>query len=968
MMKIGVLFLSTLVLFNYDAQAKSLVEGMIQKREVQPDEGASQEPLFENSRYPVGYGDKNSYSKMGPLYDIPNFRAEMIKRSLREHNPSQRQTGIIYGGGKPIGILQPYQESFKFMPIKEERVYSLDGGRSNIDEQEPYINLMYPLARFTRSEDAVRMAELEAAKAEFLDKHYPSMLVDFKIHNKLHPTGYGAQPVLTYNMKREENNPTNNEMRKKKRESQSSSSSSQTRDNQYIEKRDIDTKKQSENIVTPSKQETEVNKITSSNEKREAVSEYSTAEKNKLKVKRQSKLTDSEFQTLKNSVSKRNSKENIQVIEEDLKGLLSDMGLIEDDLEDNAEEMEESRSSVAQDENSKGGFDATIQKNEEQSQVTQNRECTISPERRKRADDNSVFTQTSIPMVETRNTDSKKRTLNDNTNERLSPDSHDNERRFIEVSFTNKDNKDSIAGGVLDRENCPKPSVIPNKREAPKEGSLEQEKSDQIVKNSESKRSEEPTEVTTENYEQYEQRVAREIKNKIKQLKEEVKRELGALEADKDEEDDDESFGETQRKKRFIVNTLMDEETHNIDPNENLDISELEPHVRRRRTLSTDISFGPRRSSLNTFENNNNPEMNMANFDPMPIAQNKADFDVDGYYGELDSQSQSFNNPGAYGKDDITKKDILHSKIRTRKENNYNPYMNENAGRSYRWDNPSMFMKTPRNMYVPEYQRRMPSEYVGPNSVRNSRNDLSSEGNSYNSDYDNDVSNSNSDEEAEGNMNSMVDMTRKSAERRTNSQQFSPNEEHSPKKLQGYNQKYFYYYVGGDENERKQNMAPSVTNSRAAPGLNYQQLSGQYPNRIYNSMNQGQNKQYIQTGNENGFIDKRAFQRRANNMFSRRRKRYVNLMIPSKNKEDAIVTNVFHRNVSLPCYPKLIFDSPSGNPKFILEKEAVREEMVKKSPSHTSLNGNETRSVPWSPFKKKKSSPVTEKEYLFERP
>lgn len=86
---------------------------IIISREMQQDEIPSQEPLFENTRFPMGYGEGNGYSKVGPLYDMSNYRAE-VKRSLNEHMPTQRQTGIIYGGGKPIGILQVQLESSFF--------------------------------------------------------------------------------------------------------------------------------------------------------------------------------------------------------------------------------------------------------------------------------------------------------------------------------------------------------------------------------------------------------------------------------------------------------------------------------------------------------------------------------------------------------------------------------------------------------------------------------------------------------------------------------------------------------------------------------------------------------------------------------------------------------------------------------------------------------------------------------------
>nr|CAH7740308.1 unnamed protein product [Callosobruchus chinensis] len=74
----------------------------------------------------------------------------------------------------------------------------------------------------------------------------------------------------------------------------------------------------------------------------------------------------------------------------------------------------------------------------------------------------------------------------------------------------------------------------------------------------------------------YERRVEREIRDKIQRLKEEVKKEIAALKLAKAESPD------PNRKKREVLNTLMDEETQDIDPVANFDGTEKK-HVRRKR-------------------------------------------------------------------------------------------------------------------------------------------------------------------------------------------------------------------------------------------------------------------------------------------------------------------------------------------------------------------------------------------------
>lgn len=74
---------------------------------------------------------------------------------------------------------------------------------------------------------------------------------------------------------------------------------------------------------------------------------------------------------------------------------------------------------------------------------------------------------------------------------------------------------------------------------------------------------------------EYEKRLERNIQAKINSIKEEVKREISKLKVDESKKDQ-------QRKKREITNTLLDGETSILDPHINID-HKLEPHIRVRR-------------------------------------------------------------------------------------------------------------------------------------------------------------------------------------------------------------------------------------------------------------------------------------------------------------------------------------------------------------------------------------------------
>ncbi|KAK9877455.1 hypothetical protein WA026_018566 [Henosepilachna vigintioctopunctata] len=484
-MKIGVLILFEVLIQIFAIERDGLIDEIKVDGISRQNENMDRENVIESFGSPNSYEERSMYANINP-FSYNN----MMKRSPIDRNTGRRQTGIIYGDGKPIGILQPYEESFKFMPIKEEKVYALDGGRSDLNEQEPYLNLMYPLARFARSEDALKMAEYEAARAEFLEKHYPSMLVDFKIRDKLHAN---RAKSTHQEVKREEQNSGDMEKFEQKRQLELKNQNTGKRESEPTQKkptqkreaekpmkRDIEndqtadsSKREAENSDSDKKnarkRETEILQKAEANSSpkfEELTSQSGKLEsQNQIKKKRENRLTDAEFDRLRNTISKRNSMENVDMIENDLRGLLNDMGLIEDDLEENAEEMEKVRSVVNEEINSDETADnPVLSKGKIESSLNQD-DYKSSSARKKRTQAKSVANEeakeSSNSDVETEEEHVDRRRSNTN--------SPIDEKRVIDVNFItkNRGDKQLTAQNPQPGENRLRASDIPNKREAP---------------------------------------------------------------------------------------------------------------------------------------------------------------------------------------------------------------------------------------------------------------------------------------------------------------------------------------------------------------------------------------------------------------------------------------------------------------------------------------------------------------------
>ncbi|EFA06527.2 protein MFAP1 homolog isoform X2 [Tribolium castaneum] len=341
------------------------------------------------------------------------------KRSAEEspvNSLEKRQVGVVYKDEMPIGILQPYQRSYRFIPIKEQSPANLDASQAQ--------DVPYSVPSF---------ADIDKREVKELDETYPSILTNFKIVNKLE------------------------------------------------KKRNYDDKNVRDLKAT-------IRRLRSANP------------------------------------------HNNEKIEEELKNILDDMGLIEDE-ESHGVKREASDDSLVEEE--------LVAENERNKRDDN---CNNNP--------NSKTTYDHNPASDNNQRNELKTENHPNVYKRESSD--ESERRKRQKSELVENLKDSGELMVSGNKSPLASSEITNDKRS------------------------------SEEEEDYESRIERNIQNKINSLKEEVKREIEALRKKQDDEDDDEE--DYQRKKRQVYDTLMNEETDQVNPAMNPD-NELKPLVRKRRQV-----------------------------------------------------------------------------------------------------------------------------------------------------------------------------------------------------------------------------------------------------------------------------------------------------------------------------------------------------------------------------------------------
>ncbi|CAH1365215.1 unnamed protein product [Tenebrio molitor] len=418
--------------------------------------------------------DKNNPSTFSDYYR-PRSRfegSEKFSNRLSEYNEKRsisdeindlasgslqkRQVGVVYKDDKPIGILQPYQRSYRFIPVKEDGLYGI-----NTNQIE---DLSYNLPSITDVDKReINGMSLDPAQ---LDEIYPSILTNFKIVNKLD------------------------------------------------KKRNYDA------------------------------------------------LTDENVRDLKATIRRLRSSNphNTEQIEEELKNILDDMGLIEDE-EAHGEKRE-----------------VGVEQGDDENESLLESEAKTDNERTKRDDacinsDSGDAISRAVPEHNFLTSDDKRNEVKTDVfnraglNKRESADDSKRRKKRQKEEMPSAANQDSsdLVENLKDSGDL---MISGNK--SPLASSSEISIRD-VNKESEKKSFEDEDS-------EYEKRVERQIQTKINSLKEEVKREIEALKKSQNDDDDD----DTQRKKRQAVENLINEETDELNPVVNLD-GDQKPLIRKRR-------------------------------------------------------------------------------------------------------------------------------------------------------------------------------------------------------------------------------------------------------------------------------------------------------------------------------------------------------------------------------------------------
>lgn len=265
-------------------------------------------------------------------------------------------------------------------------------------------------------------------------------------------------------------------------------------------------------------------------------------------------ITDKNVQDLKATIRRLRSSNphNSEQIEEELKNILDDMGLIEDEethgvkreaLEDQSDEDDSLVEDELKAENERNKRDEGC--SNANTRTSQNQNSATGAEKRDEIK-NEPISHNGL----------NKRESVDETNE-----SHRNKRQKENELVENlKDSGDIMLSG--NKSPLASSSEIVNKESEEKDAD---------------KRS------FDEDNEDYESRIERQIQSKINSLKEEVKRQIEALKKRQENDDDDDS--DIQRKKRQVYNTLINEETDQVNPTMHPE-NELKPLIRKRRDLN----------------------------------------------------------------------------------------------------------------------------------------------------------------------------------------------------------------------------------------------------------------------------------------------------------------------------------------------------------------------------------------------
>ncbi|KAF2900288.1 hypothetical protein ILUMI_05898 [Ignelater luminosus] len=519
----------------------------------------------------------------------------LYKRDLSMRPQRHDDTyGIVYGNGRPIGILEPFPQAYEFAP--------LFSAREGVEEIEPIpppprrsvMDILYPtdsrLGANAFVNDWSENSEVNLQdSAKYNDEKYPAVLNDFKIDSRL--SNANAYVRDTKDMERESKAEKNQDKREMK------------------------------NMIV--KEPVKRSPVGITNEK------------------------IAELKSALNRIQNPGPSDKVTEIEDNLHDILSDMGLVDDgddksmmDSFKNKREVRNSdepikRDTDKEDENLEEGLNRIeitkanhdVNKRESKSEKKDNEVDksknmnVIDASLSKLKDDDELSENSNLDSNELKGEDSPSSLKSISQNEGL--DNEENQNHFEVKRSTSK-----LTAANYQTEGD---AYIRNKRQESKNENNDlmkglEKSGDLTVSGNKSplassgneaeldkKRNKDQTTFSPgtsekvkreQNELEYQKQIEQNIQNKIDAIKEQVKREIEALKAKEAAAASNKQ--ETQRKKRETVNTLIEEENSALDPQEHPD-EKLIPHIRRRRNLEESFKARKRtKRELPDFSNLNN--------------------------------------------------------------------------------------------------------------------------------------------------------------------------------------------------------------------------------------------------------------------------------------------------------------------------------------------------------------------------
>ncbi|KAK5648964.1 hypothetical protein RI129_003856 [Pyrocoelia pectoralis] len=361
----------------------------------------------------------------------------------------------------------------------------------------------------------------------------------------------------------------------------------------------------------------------------------------------------SELSSALHRIKQSDSADNVEAIEEDLRGLLSDMGLIDSELLKNKREAIKRDVSNDEDENlEQGANNIEVVK------------ATHDPDKndRKKRDGLTATTNIDVSVGSTADERLRSTEIKEGENEESKREATtakiNNYQSQGEVYVRNKRHEMSTENSDLMKglEKSGELTVSGNKSplaSSENDVKITDKRKDSYVSTSS------PTGVTTTG-DDYEKQLEKNIQQRIEAIKEEVKREIASLQAKNTANTISEE--EAQRKKRETSNTLVEKESKGLNPVEHPD-GQLVPRVRTKRNLEgRDLHSRTKRGAYGDyFIDETGEEMD----DPEIIENGEEDENED-YFLDTERKDSGFTNDSSTAYENSTEKVFSNNTTSTR--------------------------------------------------------------------------------------------------------------------------------------------------------------------------------------------------------------------------------------------------------------------------------------------------------------